>query len=347
MAVTRSDVALLAGVSPAVVSYVINDGPRPVSPATRQRVESAIRELGYRPNAIASALRGGATRSVGLLTPGQHNPYYAELVESVERQFTELGYLVLTASTSQNRAQEERYLHSLIDRKVDALLFSSSVTLARSWSNALSEIPVIVLDNVAEGSGLSGIGWDEQGDAGSAVEHLQQHGYRSIGCVAGPPRDPISSARLAGWSAQQRLAGLANHSDLVAANDYSEEGGYAAAMALLHPRVDDRPRAIYVSSDVQAVGVLYACFELGLRVPDDVAVVAHDGTRAASFTTPPLTTLRQDLQYVAQLAASHAVERIESLSTPLLRITLRGNLVIGQSCGCELVAHGDVGSGLR
>jgi LacI family transcriptional regulator len=338
MAVTRSDVALLAGVSPAVVSYVINDGPRPVSPTTREKVESAIRELGYRPNAIASALRGGATRSVGLLTPGQHNPYYAELVESVERRFTELGYLVLTASTSANRAQEERYLHSLIDRKVDALLFSSSVTLARSWSNALAEIPVIVLDNVAEGAGLSGIGWDEQADAASAVEHLQQHGYESIGCVAGPPRDPISSARLAGWRSQQQLAGLENGSDLVAANEYSEEGGYAAAMALLHPRAGSRPRAVYVSSDVQAVGVLYACFELGLRVPQDVAVVAHDGTRAASFTTPPLTTLRQDLQYVARLAAAHAVERIETPSTPLLRVTLRGNLVIGQSCGCELVA---------
>lgn len=337
MAVTRSDVALLAGVSPAVVSYVINDGPRPVSPATREKVESAIRELGYRPNAIASALRGGSTRSVGLLTPGQHNPYYAELVESVERQFTELGYLVLTASTSHNRAQEERYLHSLVDRKVDALLFSSSVTLARSWSNALSEIPVIVLDNVAEGSGLSGIGWDEHADAATAVEHLQHHGYPTIGCVSGPPRDPISSARLAGWRAQQESAGLDAGNDLVAANDYSEEGGYAAAVALLEGRGSARPRALYVSSDVQAVGVLYACFELGLRVPHDVAVVAHDGTRAASFTTPPLTSLRQDLQYVARVAAAHAVERIESPSAPLLRVTLRGNLVIGQSCGCDLV----------
>lgn len=336
MAVTRSDVARLAGVSPAVVSYVINDGPRPVSPATRARVESAIRELGYRPNAIASALRGGATRSVGLLTPGQHNPYYAELVESVERRFTELGYLVLTASTSHNRAQEERYLHSLIDRKVDALLFSSSVTLARSWSNAASDIPVIVLDNVADGAGLSGIGWDEQADAAAAVEHLQHHGYGTIACVAGPPRDPISAARLDGWRRQQADAGRAHGPELVAANEYSEEGGYAAALALFAHR-QARPRAVYVSSDVQAVGVLYACFELGLRVPEDVAVVAHDGTRAASFTTPPLTTLRQDLQYVAQLAAAHAVERIESPSAPLLRVTLRGNLVVGQSCGCDLV----------
>lgn len=344
MAITRSDVAVLAGVSPAVVSYVINGGPRPVSVATRARVEAAILELGYRPNAIASALRGGTTRSVGLLTPGQHNPYYAELVESIERQFTDLGYLVLTASTSHNRAQEERYLHSLIDRKVDALVLSSSVTLARSGARAMEEVPVIVLDNVSETSGLSGIGWDEQADAAYAVEHLQQHGHREIGCIAGPPRDPISSARLRGWRDQQRLSGLPHGADLQAPNEYSEEGGYAAAMTLLRPRSERgatqpvRPQALYVSSDVQAVGALYACYELGLRVPEDVAVVGHDGTRAASFTTPPLTTLRQDLQYVAQLAAAHTVQRIASPATPLLRVKLRGNLVIGRSCGCDAAA---------
>lgn len=337
MAVTRSDVALLAGVSPAVVSYVINDGPRPVSARTRARVEAAILELGYRPNAIASALRGGTTRSVGLLTPGQHNPYYAELVESIERRFTELGYLVLTASTSQDRAQEERYLHSLIDRKIDALLLSSSVTLARTGSRAMEDVPVIVLDNVAENSGLSGIGWDEEADAASAVEHLQQHGHREIGCIAGPPLDPISSARLRGWHRQQEQAGLPHGENLHVANEYSEEGGYAAALTLLrrpHP-----PAAIYVSSDVQAVGALYACYEIGVRVPGEVAIVAHDGTRAASFTTPPLTTLRQDLQYVARLAASHTVDRISSPETPLLRVKLRGNLVIARSCGCEASLH--------
>lgn len=340
MATTRSDVARLAGVSPAVVSYVINDGPRPVSAATRARVEDAIRQLEYRPNAIASALRGGATRSVGLLTPGQHNPYYAELVENIEHQFTELGYLVLTASTSQNRSQEERYLHTLIDRKVDALLLTSSVALARSGIRAV-DVPVVVFDNVADDSALSGIGWDEGADAATAVEHLQLHGHREIGCIAGPPRDPISSARLGGWHAQQELAGLPHDDSLVAVTEYSEEGGYSAAMTLLRPGAERdglRPSALFVSSDVQAIGALFACYELGLRVPEDVAVVAHDGTRAATFSTPPLTTLRQDLEYVAQLAAAHTVQRIASPSTPLLRLRLRGNLVIGRSCGCDFPA---------
>ena len=106
-----------------------------------------------------------------------------------------------------------------------------------------------------------------------------------------------------------------------------------------------RPSALFVSSDVQAVGALYACFELGLRVPDDVAVVSYDGTRAATFTVPPLTTLRQDLAYVAQVAAAHTVARITSPATRPLRLKLRGNLVIARSCGCdETVAQPGAGT---
>jgi LacI family transcriptional regulator len=349
MATTRSDVALLAGVSPAVVSYVINDGPRPVSVATRAKVEAAVRELGYRPNAIASALRGGTTRSVGLLTPGQRDPHYAELVEVIERQFAELGYLVLTGNTNQDRAQEERYLHTFIDRKVDALLLSSGVTLARSGVRAMEEVPVVVLDNVSDRSDLSGIGWDEQADAATAVEHLQVHGHQSIACISGPPRSPVSAARVRGWRTQQQRAGLPHGTDLVAANEHSEEGGYSAAMSLLRQRSDraqawpSRPDALFVSSDVQAIGALCACLELGLRVPEDIALVAYGGTRAAAYTTPPLTTLRQDIRYVAQLAAAHTVQRITSRTTPPLHVKLRGNLVIGRTCGCDLVGAPHVG----
>jgi LacI family transcriptional regulator len=99
LAVTRSDVARAAGVSPAVVSYVLNNGPRPVATGTRERVLAAIDQLGYRPNAIASALRGGSTKTIGLLTPNRSNPFYGALAEAVERTFSDQGYLTLTAST--------------------------------------------------------------------------------------------------------------------------------------------------------------------------------------------------------------------------------------------------------
>lgn len=109
MAVTRSDVARAAGVSPAVVSYVLNGGPRPVSAAARSRVEAAIDELDYRPNAIASALRGGSTHSVGMLSPDPLDPYFAELSEAMEREFSSAGYVVLTGHTRGDKTREERY----------------------------------------------------------------------------------------------------------------------------------------------------------------------------------------------------------------------------------------------
>jgi LacI family transcriptional regulator len=343
VAATRSDVALRAGVSPAVVSYVINNGPRPVSAETRARVEAAVQELGYRPNAIASALRGGSTRSVGLLTPNQRNPFYGELAESIERHFSARGYLVLTANTHYDRGREERYLRTFVDRKVDALVVSSGVSLARSSPSDMDDLPVVVLDAVGDGSRFSGIGSDEPMDAAAAVEHLQHHGHTLIGCVAGPPRIQVEAGRVRGWRAQQNAAGLPSGEELIASAEPSEEGGNAAALLLLssHGRpwaVHGRPpSALFVASDVQAIGAIYACHELGLRVPEDVAIVSFGGTRSASYTIPPLTTLRQDIDYLAATTAAHLADRLADPTLARLRMTLRGNLVLGRSCGCDIV----------
>ncbi|MGN6125130.1 MAG: substrate-binding domain-containing protein, partial [Humibacter sp.] len=97
-----------------------------------------------------------------------------------------------------------------------------------------------------------------------------------------------------------------------------------------------RPTALFVAADVQAIGAIHACWELGLRVPDDVAIVSIGGTRPAAFTVPPLTTMRQDLPYLAKRAVKELLERFEDPSRPPEHTVLRGNLVVGRSCGCEL-----------
>jgi LacI family transcriptional regulator len=334
-------VAQLAGVSPAVVSYVLNNGPRPVSTRARAAVEAAVKELGYRPNAIASALRGGSTQSVGFLTPNQRNPFYAELAESIERSFSARGYLVLSGNTQYDRTREERYLHTFVDRKVDGLVFTSGISLATSAIPGGEGVPVMVLDEVRDGSPYSSIGADDAADAGTAVEHLQHHGHQIIGCISGPPHIPVESKRIQGWRAQQLSASAPAGDELLAYAESSEEGGNSAALLLLseHGRPwavhGQRPTALFVSSDVQAIGAISACFELGLRVPEDVAIVSFGGTKSAAYTIPPLTTLRQDLEFVAATAVAQLIERIESPGAPVRRTTLRGNLVLGRSCGCE------------
>lgn len=337
--VTRSDVAQAAGVSPAVVSYVLNKGPRPVSHALRVRVEEAVSRLGYRPNAIAAALRAGSTQSIGLLSPNPRNPFFAELAEAIERKFSERGYLVLTANTYYDRDREERYLRTFLDRNVDGLIFAAGVSLVASLLPRVAQ-PVLVLDGADRHDDWSSIASADADDAAMAVEHVQRHGPRLIGCITGPPHLPSESARLVGWRRQQDAAGLPAGSELVAYADISEEGGEAAAHQLLshHGRPwavhGRRPSALFVASDTQAVGAVYACYELGLKVPEDVAVVSMGGTRAARYTIPPLSTVRQDVDYIAGESAMHLLERIREPAVEPMRVELRGNLVVGRSCGC-------------
>ncbi|MEV6632552.1 LacI family DNA-binding transcriptional regulator [Actinoplanes sp. NPDC051470] len=346
MAVTRSDVARAAGVSPAVVSYVLNNGPRPVATTTRARVLAAIDQLGYRPNAIASALRGGSTQTIGLLTPNRSNPFYGSLAEAIERALGEQGYLTLTGSTYGYRASEERLLQTFVDRKADGLIITSGVALAGGVELAELEQPVLLLEQRSDPDDrISTISTEDERDAARAVDHLQIHGHELIGCITGPPHVSTDGLRLEGWRAQQRRAGRPAGDGLVAFAEVSEGGGYQAAGLLLsrHGRpwtlYGRRPSALFVASDVQAIGVLHACWELGLRVPDDVAVVSMGGTGAARYTIPPLTSMRQDVEYLARTACAQLLAEIRRPGTAAAHVRLTGNLVVGRTCGCERVGR--------
>jgi LacI family transcriptional regulator len=284
-------------------------------------------------------LRAGTTRSVGFLTPNPRDPFLAELGEAFERQFSARDYLVLTGNTYYDRAREERYLQTFVDRNVDAIIFCPGISLAASPVEDIGR-PILSLDVSAEYDGWSTVQSSDADDAATAVEHLRRHGHDLIGCIAGPPHLTSENARIEGWRRQVAAHSGPSGSELLAFGDISEEGGNTAALQLLsqHGRPwavhGRRPSAVVVTSDAQAVGTISACYELGLRVPEDVAVVGMGGTRIAPYTIPPLTTVRQDVEYIAITATANLLERIaDPLATPL-RTRVRGNLVLGRSCGC-------------
>jgi len=339
VAVTRSDVAREAGVSPAVVSYVLNNGPRPVAAATRARVLAAIARLDYRPNAIASALRGGSTQTVGLLTPNRSNPFFGELAEAFERTLKQQGYLALTGSTYGNSGIADRLLRTFVDRKVDGVILAPGVSVSGSLL-ARVEQPLLILEKLSNHGSFSTVRTDDLADAMTCVDHLQVHGHTHIGCISGPPHSSTEALRLRGWRNAQRRAANPSGDALVAFADVSEAGGYQATGTLLstHGRpwavYGARPTALFVASDVQAIGALAACWELGLRVPDDVAIVSMGGTRAARYTIPVLTTIREDVDYLAASACNRLLRDIREPGTPPEHVELTGNLVIGRTCGC-------------
>ncbi len=334
MTVTRAAVAQLAQVSPALVSYVTNGGPRGVSAEARKRIERAIEELGYVPNPVAQALRGLATRTIGLLLPNAMNLYFGELTNEIERQVFETGNVLTVGVTNDDHERELAFVSALAARHVDGVMVTSSHATELVALLAEEHVPAIVIDRVPGSIDASTITTDNRNGTREAVAHLQLHGHTVIGCIGGRSGTESADERVAGWREQQLLSGYPAGGGLVHRSDFTEAGGYSGARELL-TSLTDRPTALFVSSDIQAAGVLRACYELNIRVPEDLAIVSFDGTVAGEYSVPPLTSFRQPVEVIAHLAVESLLARIESPSTTPEHIVVPGTLRIGHSCGCR------------
>lgn len=332
-AATRTDVARLAGVSTAVVSYVINDGPRPVAAATRERVLDAIRILGYRPNPSARALKRGSTRLLGLMLSEIINPFHAECINALDTAASDAGYSMLLASTHNDEERALTLRESLMERGVEGMMFLSVFPdddSHRHGAEPDDRIPRLILDRAGPVQGYSTIGADAAAGAQMAVEHLLSHGHRSITYIEGPLHALVGDRRRSGWEQALRAAGLTPPTPLV--TEWSRQGGVEAVRLLL--AAPERPTAIFAGSDLIAVGALQALHEAGLRVPEDVAVVSFDGTAESEYAWPPLTAVRQPFE---QMAAAAIAAIADPPTTPRSEV-LPMTLITRASCGCAASA---------
>ncbi|HLI24263.1 MAG TPA: LacI family DNA-binding transcriptional regulator [Acidimicrobiales bacterium] len=341
--VTRVDVAQHAGVSTAVVSYVLNGGPRPVASDTRRRVEAAIDELGYRPNAIARALRSRRSRALGLVVSDISNPFMGELARSIEVAAFEHGLSVLLGNTMVDEERQRRHLRHLVDRQVDGLLVVPVAPIDAGTIAELNDgrVPVVVLDRPVPPTPGSRhlrattILADNAAGGEMAAAHLIGHGHRRVACLAGPPRMPPSTERLRGFERAVAAAGLDPAGCPVVRSSVNRGDGYRAARSLL--RSGRPPTAVFAISDEQAIGVLRAAFESGLRVPDDLAVAGFDGIGEGAYCTPGLTTVRQPILDMAHRAVALLVRQIPSPPRRGSTETMPVALVARGSCGCPEV----------
>jgi LacI family transcriptional regulator len=319
-------VARLAGVSAAVVSYVLNSGPKPVSEAKRERVEQAIAALNYRPDARARSLRLGRTHAIGLIVPDAANPFFAEVAQAIERAAAPYGLAVLMGTTANDPAKEAKYLEDLAERRVDGIILISSRSDQDLTPATTLAVPTVVMDRAPDDLPISTIAFDNVDGAATATRHLIDHGHRTVHLLAGPRDVAVSTRRIAGWREALKQAALTTPRPTHTSFTY--EGGRAAARKLFARR--QPPTAVVVSSDVQAIGVISASADLGLRIPEDLAIVSVDGTRAAAFANPALTTLTQPIEQMA----SQAVTTILSRSAQPVHAVICGTLTIRRSCGC-------------
>lgn len=329
-AVTRADVARAAGVSTAVVSYVVNGGPKSVSEATAARVRQAIDRLGYRPNRTARALALGTTKTLGLVVPDSTNPFYAEYALEIQRAALRRGYAVLLTSSGFDADVELRSMLDLCDRQIDGLIITAGTSYGRL--NELTRqgvrTSIVLIDSATAYPGFSTVGPAAAAGAAAAVEHLLTvHQHSRVALVIGDNADPATDGREAGWmqahAASQRRLGPVDRTA------FSRDGGYDAGLRLLQG--SDRPTAVITSSDLQAIGLLRAAHELDLRVPAELAIVSFDGTEETRYCWPALTTSRQPTEVMAEAAVQAVLDPARQREHQ----TFSMDLVIRDSCGCR------------
>ncbi len=332
--VNRNDVARLAGTSPAVVSYVLNNGPRRVAPATRERVLRAVEQLGYRPNRIAASLRTNRTMSLGLVVPDNTNPYFAELAREIEEVAFETGYALLLGNATDDVDRESAYVQAFLDRCVDGLiLIPVHGVVPAAEEIARTGTPWVVLDRLLEGRDAPAqVLSDNQRGGQMATEHLIEHGRKKIACISGPREMRNTSDRVRGWRDALNNAGFDADSGPLREVPLGRFAGREAALDILTRNND--VDAIFVASDEQAVGVFRALTELNLTCPRDIALVSFDGIAASLLTTPSLSTVCQPIGELARIAVTLLLGQRENHASPQGPTVLPVDLVTRGSCGC-------------
>ena len=326
--VTVADVARYAGVSTAVVSYVINNGPRPVAAATEARVREAIERLGYRPNLNARALRSGATDLIGLVLPDISNPYFAELAQAVEQVAAQHGYALVMATSNFQMDVERQNVQRLASRQVSGLLVASVNNRQNLDLGDRHGISTVLLDSHAAVPGFHTVGPDFRGGARELVEHLlTAHDARNVALVTGPLGFVEANSRERGW--QEALARHGQPEGPILEGAFTRDGGYDMGQRLL---TSELPDAVFAISDLQAVGLLRAFQEAGLQVPQDIAVVSFDGTKESEYTWPALTVARQPTMAMARAAVTAVTD--PSPAGTYNHQSFPTDLVIRRSCGC-------------
>lgn len=336
-AITIQDVATRAHVSAMTVSRVINH-PERVAPATRRRVEHAIRELGFVPNALARGLLQGRTSTIALLVGDIANPFFTEIICGVEDVAQRNGYMVILANSDESPEKEQAYIHALMSRSIDGLLIASTGTSSRPMLDLLlrRQTPFVLIDRAIDGIPVDSVVGDSFGGAQILTRHLLHLGHRRIGFVGGPSTIPTASDRRLGYLQTLQTYGIVPEPAWLIEANFKRDGGYLAAQHLLTLPVSQQPTAIVAANNFHAVGIIEALREAGRQVPEDMAVVCFDDVELASALNPFLTVVSQPARAFGTIGMQFLLERLndKQITSPR-KVMLAPELIVRRSCGAQ------------
>jgi LacI family transcriptional regulator len=333
---TQSDVARLAGVSRATVSYVINgladQGKQSIPEETRSRVEEAVRTLGYTPNMIARGLGSGRSNAIGLLIPNTYNPHYLDIIQGVEDVVMQHQYALLLNSIRNDNERERVGIEMLAQQQVDGLILIP--TYADNTDYIIEQMSTRKLPIVALGADIIGvdsvhINWISGMEA--LVTHILELGHQNIVYIHAPSNAVVGQIRLDVYNRVLRDAGFAVTDDYIIRCEPTVESVYHNTKLLLNG--DHRPTVILASNDIQAMGIIRACAECGLRIPHDISVTGFDNISLSNYLPVTLTTVDSQSQKLGNLATELLFNRLDNPNLIRQERQVDTQLIIRESTG--------------
>lgn len=334
--VTIQDIARRAGVGVGTVSRVLNASPK-VDPETRQHVQAIIAELGYRPKSAAKILRTRKTHEIGFVTDEiATTPFAVDVIRGAQDAAWAQGKLLVLINTNRNPQVLEAAIETMLERQVEGVLYAAMFHQQVSLPANIYELPAVLVDCFCEDRSLPSVVPDEVQGSYAATELLLQQGHRRIGHMTNVELYPARSGRIAGY--QQALSdyGVPYDSALICEEWTDPQGGYRAAKQLMQQ--ENRPTALFCFNDRMAMGTYAALNELGLRIPEDVAIVSYDNQELlAANLRPTLTSMQLPHYAMGQWAVNYLLDSKNSASSSAPpQVTLECPLVNRESHGKEL-----------
>jgi LacI family transcriptional regulator len=325
--ITIKDIAKALGVSPSTVSRALKDNPD-ISRETKDAVHKYAQEHNYQPNVLAFNLRTNRSNTIGVIVPQLVHNFFACVLSGIEVTAANTGYNILVAQSNERYEREVKIVHSFLAARVCGVIASlAKETVQYDHYRELLDhnVPIVFYDRICTGIHTERVVVDDYAGSLGAVEYLIQTGCKRIFFYSGPPHLEISKNRRNGYLDAMRKYKIPVNDRMIKFCDTREQ---AIAITPDILEEEDRPDGFFAINDETASGILYACKQAGLKVPDEVSICGFTDGAIAQNTDPKLTTIEQHGEEIGECAIRLLIDKLEGRKDKSSNKIVRTNLVI-------------------
>lgn len=328
-----SDVAKLANVSPATVSRVLSN-PEVVRKETREKVLAIIDEVNYKPHIVARQFRTRETKTILVVVPDITSAFFSEVLRGIEHLAEDHGYQVILGDTENSIERENNYVNLLLQKQVDGMIMLTAKLDKEKLEELSNLFPLVLACEYIDGLNVPTVSIDNISSARKATEHLIHLGHQKIAHISGPMNVILSRDRLQGYQQAMLRHDLRIDSAYIQEGSLSIESGYNQMKKLLS--LETPPTSVFVYNDEMAMGAIKAVKDMGLKVPEDVAIVGFDNLKMSMVIEPHLTSIDQPKYAMGNKAIELLLKLINNEDLQKQTFVMNDTLIVRESCGANI-----------